>query len=51
VSRFDEAQRDSLQSFEIETEPGVKLGQRILPVQSAGCYVPGGRYAHAASAI
>ncbi len=51
VSRFAEAQRDSLQSFEIETEPGVKLGQRILPVQSAGCYVPGGRYAHAASAI
>jgi sulfopropanediol 3-dehydrogenase len=51
VSRFAEAQRDSLQSFEIETEPGVKLGQRILPVQCAGCYVPGGRYAHAASAI
>jgi sulfopropanediol 3-dehydrogenase len=51
VSRFAQAQRDSLQSFEIETEPGVKLGQRILPVQSAGCYVPGGRYAHAASAI
>ncbi|MFT5657756.1 MAG: sulfopropanediol 3-dehydrogenase [Gammaproteobacteria bacterium] len=51
VSRFAQAQRDSLQSFEIETEPGVKLGQRILPVQCAGCYVPGGRYAHAASAI
>lgn len=51
VSRFAEAQRDSLQAFEIETEPGVKLGQRILPVQCAGCYVPGGRYAHAASAI
>ncbi|MFT7556628.1 MAG: sulfopropanediol 3-dehydrogenase, partial [Planctomycetota bacterium] len=51
VYRFAEAQRDSMQSFEVETHPGVKLGQRVLPVQSAGCYVPGGRYAHAASAI
>lgn len=51
VSRFATAQRDSMQSFEVETQPGVILGQRILPVQSAGCYVPGGRYAHAASAI
>jgi sulfopropanediol 3-dehydrogenase len=51
VYRFAEAQRDSLQSFEIETYPGVTLGQRVVPVQCAGCYVPGGRYAHAASAI
>ena len=51
VSRFATAQRDSMQSFEIETQPGVILGQRVLPVQCAGCYVPGGRYAHAASAI
>jgi len=51
VLRFAEAQRDSMQSFEIETHPGVILGQRVLPVQCAGCYVPGGRYAHAASAI
>jgi len=51
VSRFAEAQRASMQSFEVETQPGVILGQRILPVQCAGCYVPGGRYAHAASAI
>jgi sulfopropanediol 3-dehydrogenase len=51
VYRFAEAQRDSLQSFEVETHPGVVLGQRVVPVQSAGCYVPGGRYAHAASAI
>jgi len=51
VFRFAEAQRDSLRSFEIETHPGVTLGQRVLPVQCAGCYVPGGRYAHAASAI
>jgi sulfopropanediol 3-dehydrogenase len=51
VKRFAEAQRDSLKSFEIETEEGVRLGQQVLPVQVAGCYVPGGRYAHAASAL
>lgn len=51
ISRFAIAQRDSMTSFEIETEPGVVLGQRILPIDSAGCYVPGGRYAHAASAL
>jgi len=51
VRRFAQAQRASLNEFEIETEPGVRLGQRIVPVECAGCYVPGGRYAHAASAI
>ncbi len=51
VRRFAEAQRASLKEFEIETEPGVRLGQRIVPVECAGCYVPGGRYAHVASAI
>ncbi len=51
VKRFAQAQRASIQEFELETEPGVVLGQRIIPVQCAGCYIPGGRYAHAASAI
>jgi len=51
VKRFAEAQRDSISDFTIETEPGVRLGQRLQPVDCAGCYVPGGRYAHAASAI
>jgi sulfopropanediol 3-dehydrogenase len=51
VTRFAAAQRDSLSSFDIETEPGVHLGQRVVPIGSAGCYVPGGRYAHAASAV
>ncbi|HEU0229875.1 MAG TPA: histidinol dehydrogenase [Burkholderiaceae bacterium] len=51
VTRFAQAQRDSLSGFEMETEPGVRLGQRIVPVSAAGCYVPGGRYAHVASAI
>jgi len=51
VSGFALAQKESLREFEIETETGVRLGQRVMPVQCAGCYVPGGRYAHAASAI
>ena len=51
VRRFALAQRASLRAFEIEPEPGVRLGQRIVPVDCAGCYVPGGRYAHVASAI
>ena len=51
VKRFAEAQKASLREFEMETEPGVRLGQRVVPVDCAGCYIPGGRYAHAASAI
>ncbi|MFK7945138.1 MAG: histidinol dehydrogenase [Paracoccaceae bacterium] len=51
VKRFAEAQRASIQDFDIETEPGVRLGQKLVPVNCAGCYVPGGRYAHVASAI
>jgi sulfopropanediol 3-dehydrogenase len=51
VKRFAEAQRASLTEFDMETESGVRLGQKIIPVNCAGCYVPGGRYAHAASAI
>lgn len=51
ITRFALAQKNSLSEFEIETEPGVKLGQKVLPVNCAGCYVPGGRYAHIASAL
>ena len=51
VKHFAEAQRQSNSEFAIETEPGVRLGQSLVPVECAGCYVPGGRYAHAASAI
>lgn len=51
VQRFARAQRDSIGEFSLETEPGVRLGQKLVPVGCAGCYVPGGRYAHAASAI
>lgn len=51
VKAFAEAQRASLTEFEIESAPGVKLGQKVIPVNCAGCYVPGGRYSHAASAL
>jgi sulfopropanediol 3-dehydrogenase len=51
VKRFAEAQRDSHREFEVELSPGLHAGQRLIPVEGAGCYVPGGRYAHVASAI
>ena len=51
VRRFAEAQRASLVEFETELSPGLVAGQRLIPVETAGCYVPGGRYAHIASAI
>ena len=50
VRRFAEAQRASIQDFAIELSPGLRLGQRLVPVNTAGCYVPTGRYAHIASA-
>lgn len=50
VRRFAEAQRDSMREFAIEVHPGVTAGQRLIPVNVAGCYVPTGRYAHIASA-
>ncbi len=50
VRRFAQAQRDSLTDFEVETLPGVRLGQRNLPVSAVGAYVPGGRYPLTASA-
>ena len=50
VRRFAEAQRDALRDIEVETLPGVVLGHRNIPVQSAGCYVPGGRFPMVASA-
>jgi sulfopropanediol 3-dehydrogenase len=50
VRRFAEAQRATLTDVEVETLPGVTLGQRTLPIASAGSYVPGGRYPMVASA-
>ncbi len=51
VRAFAERQLDSLSEFEMELAPGLTTGQRLIPVNTAGCYVPGGRYAHVASAI
>lgn len=51
VHDFAERQRDSLGAFEVELLPGLIAGQKLIPCHTAGCYVPGGRYAHAASAI
>lgn len=50
VRTFAQHQRNSLTDFEVETEPGVHLGQRNIPVDAAGAYVPGGRYPLVASA-
>ncbi|PUB11340.1 histidinol dehydrogenase [Yoonia sediminilitoris] len=50
IRRFAEAQRASMTDIEIETEPGVFLGHRNIPVQSVGCYVPGGKFPMVASA-
>jgi len=44
VRRFAEAQFATLLPLEVETLPGVHLGHRIIPIQTVGCYVPGGRY-------
>jgi sulfopropanediol 3-dehydrogenase len=43
IRRFAAAQRACLTDLEIETHPGVFLGHRNIPVESAACYVPGGR--------
>ncbi len=51
VKRFAESQRDSIKEFEVELSPGLFAGQKLIPMETAGCYVPGGRYAHIASAI
>jgi len=51
VTAFARAQRESIKEFEMRPMDGVRLGQRIIPVDVAGCYVPGGRFAHACSAI
>ena len=50
IRKFAEAQRASITDVEIETYPGVILGHRNIPVQSVGCYVPGGKFPMVASA-
>lgn len=50
VFQFAQRQRESLLEFETELYPGLVCGQKLIPVNAVGCYVPGGRYAHVASA-
>jgi sulfopropanediol 3-dehydrogenase len=51
IRRFAEAQLATISDCEVEILPGLRAGQRQIPVSAAGCYVPGGRYSHVASAI
>lgn len=51
IRAFADEQRARILDMETEHHPGVRLGHRVIPVDCAGCYIPGGRYAHAASAL
>ena len=51
VKRFAEAQKATVSDIEYEIVPGLIAGQKAIPVDVAGCYVPGGRYSHIASAV
>ncbi|MEP0522160.1 MAG: histidinol dehydrogenase [Hyphomicrobiales bacterium] len=51
VRRFAEAQKETIKDTEVELQPGLWAGQKAIPCQAAGCYAPGGRYSHIASAL
>ena len=51
VTDFARRQRDSLQEFEAEVGEGITLGQKIIPVETVGCYIPGGKYPLISAAI
>ncbi len=51
IKMFAEEQKKSVNEFETELSPGLWAGQKLIPIETAGCYVPGGRYSHVASAI
>lgn len=51
IRTFADLQRASISDVSMEIRPGLTAGQKMLPVSAAGCYVPGGRYAHIASAL
>lgn len=50
IRRFAQLQRDSMKDIEVETQPGVILGHKHIPVKNVGCYVPGGKFPMVASA-
>ncbi|MGB8315825.1 MAG: histidinol dehydrogenase, partial [Aestuariivirga sp.] len=51
ICAFAAHQRDSVREFEVDLIDGLVAGQKVIPITTAGCYVPGGRYSHAASAL
>ena len=51
VTGFARYQRDSMKDFEVEIEPGIWLGQKLIPVANVGCYIPGGKYPLISAAI
>ncbi len=51
IKVFAERQLESISEFDLEVAPGLNAGQKIIPLETAGCYVPGGRYSHIASAL
>ena len=51
VRRFAEAQKSTIQDMQVELHPGLIAGQKAIPCNAAGCYAPGGRYSHIASAL
>jgi len=51
IRRFAEIQKSTLTDIELEIVPGLIAGQKTIPVDAAGCYIPGGRYSHIASAM
>lgn len=51
VKKFAKAQKSTVSDFETEVVSGLIAGQKAIPVNAAGCYIPGGRYSHIASAI
>ena len=51
ITTFARAQRESIKDFEIITPAGVRAGQKVIPMDTVGCYIPGGRFAHTCSAL
>ncbi|HRD74435.1 MAG TPA: histidinol dehydrogenase [Hyphomicrobiaceae bacterium] len=51
VTEFAKRQKDSMRPFESELTPGIMLGQKLIPVSSVGCYIPGGKYPLISAAI
>jgi sulfopropanediol 3-dehydrogenase len=51
VTEFAKRQRASIEAFEVELHPGAVLGQKLIPVSSVGCYIPGGKYPLISAAI